>query len=189
MPQTHIIGIVGMQGAGKSYASEYIRRTYGGDHIKLSDCLSDVLKVLSLKKTRDNQINLSVILRQGFGEDIMSHATAARAKSSEGPVVLIDGIRRVEDLESFKTLPNFMLIAVEADPNVRFERQTMRREKTDDAQLTWEKFQEIEQAPTEVTIPDVLAKADKTITNNGSKEEFEAKTDELMAELGIQKKG
>jgi dephospho-CoA kinase len=185
MSPTRIIGLVGTAGAGKSHAADYIMKRYGGEHIKFSDCLSHILDKLALKKSRDNMIKLSVILRKEFGEDIMSHAVAADALTSGEPIVLIDGIRRVEDLAAFRALPNFTLLAINADPKIRFERERKRREKTDDAELTWEKFQEIERAPTEVTIPEVMAYANDTIVNEGTREEYERKIDEIMAELGI----
>ncbi len=184
----HLIGLVGTPGAGKSFASEYIMNNYGGEHIKFSDCLSHILHKLSLEKSRDNQIKLSVILRKEFGEDIMSHAVASDALTSKEDIVLIDGIRRVEDLAAFKALPSFKLIAINADAKVRFEREKNRREKTDDAELTWEKFQEIERAPTEVTIPEVMTYANYTIMNEGTKEDYEKKIDDIMTDLGVQKK-
>ncbi len=188
MPPTHLIGLVGTPGSGKSYASEYILKHYGGEHIKFSDSLTHIIKKLSLEKSRENMIKLSVILRKEFGEDIMSHAVASDALTSKEPIVLIDGIRRVEDLAAFRALPSFKIIAVNADPKIRFERQTKRHEKTDDSELTWEKFQKVEEAPTEVTIPEVMAYANYTIMNEGSREEYEQKIDEIMAELGIPKK-
>lgn len=189
MNPTHLIGLIGTPGAGKSFASKYIMKAYGGEHIKISDCLAHILHKLSLEKSRDNLVKLSVILRKEFGEDVMSHAVASDALTSKESIVLIDGIRRVGDLAAFKALLNFKLVAINADPKIRFEREKNRREKTDDAELTWEKFQEIERAPTEVTIPEVMAHAHYTIMNEGTREEYESKIDEIMADLDISKKG
>jgi dephospho-CoA kinase len=189
MSPKHLIGLVGTPGAGKSFASEYIIKRYGGEHIKFSDCLTHILHTLSLEKSRENMIKLSVILRREFGEDIMSHAVASDALTSKEDIVLIDGTRRVEDLAAFRALPNFRMIAINADPKIRYERIGRRREKTDDAELTWEEFQQTEQAPTEVTIPEVMAFANYTIMNEGTQEEYEKKIDDIMADLGIPKKG
>jgi dephospho-CoA kinase len=185
----HLIGLVGTAASGKSYASEYILKMYGGEHIKFSDSLAHVLDKLKLEKSRNNMTKLSVILRKEFGEDVMSHAVAADAFTSEESIALVDGIRRVDDLAAFRALPNFKLIAINADPKIRFERQKQRHEKTDDTKLTWEQFQKVEQTPTEITIPEVLAYANYTIMNEGTKEEYEHKIDEIMADLGIRKKG
>jgi dephospho-CoA kinase len=94
----------------------------------------------------------------------------------------------VDDLAAFRALPNFKMIAINADPKIRFEREKNRREKSDDAELTWKKFQEIEGAPTEITIPEVMAYTNFTIMNEGTKEEYEQKIDEIMTELGVAKK-
>lgn len=185
---TYLIGLVGTPGTGKSYASEYIMERYGGEHIKFSDCLAHILHKLSLEKSRENMIKLSVILRKEFGEDIMSHAVASDALTSKQSIVLIDGIRRVEDLAAFKALPSFKLIAINADPKIRFKRIKDRREKSDDAELTWEEFQQTERAPTEVTIPEVMTHADYVIMNEGTKEDYEKKIDDIIADLDVPKK-
>ncbi len=51
--------------------------------------------------------------------------------------------------------------------------------------MTWERFQAEEHAPTEVTIPGVMARAWKTIKNEGTKEEFEEAVRDMMQELGF----
>ncbi|MBD3251486.1 AAA family ATPase [Candidatus Uhrbacteria bacterium] len=188
MIPTHLLGLVGTPGAGKSHAADYIIEQYGGEHIKFSEYLSHVLHRMSLAKSRENMIKLSVILRKEFGEDIFSHAVAADALQSDRDVVLIDGIRRVEDLAAFKALPNFKLIAINADPNVRYERIRGRKEKTDDSEITWEQFLKTEQAPTEVTIPETMTYANFTIMNNGSVEDYEKQIDDIMKELDIKKR-
>lgn len=184
----HIIGIIGTAGAGKSYASTYIVEQYDAEKITFSDYLTHVLQKMALDRSRENMIKLSVILRKEFGEEILSHAVAADALRSPKRIVLIDGIRRVEDLAAFKSLPNFTFIAVDADPKLRFERMKGRHEKTDDAEMTWEAFQKTAQAPTEVTIPETMKYADYTIMNDGTLEEYQEALDDIMKRLGIEKK-
>jgi dephospho-CoA kinase len=184
---THIIGLVGTPGSGKSAVTEYIVSQYGGEQFRFSDFLSHVLQKMNLEKTRDNMIRLSVALRNEFGEDLFSHAIAAEALRSEAHLVLVDGIRRPEDLAAFRPLPNFHLIAVNADPKLRFERIKHRGEKSGEMNMSWETFLKEEQAPTEVTIPITMTYANETVMNDGSLEELRAKIDEIMQKIGIQK--
>jgi len=187
MPK-HIIGIVGTQGSGKNYISEYIMSKYGGDHFTFSNFLSHVLAKMNIPKSRENMIKLSVGLRNEFGDDLFSHAIASEALRSEAEIVLIDGIRRVGDLTAFRPMPNFTLIAVNADPKLRFERMKKRGEKAGESDMSWEKFEAEEVAPTEVTIPETMTYANHVIMNDGTKEELEMRIDEVMKEIGIGKK-
>lgn len=182
-----IIGLVGTPGAGKSFIADYILKTYGGEHIKFSEYLSHVLDKMSLQKSRENMIKLSVILRKEFGDELFSHAVASDAVRSEKELVLIDGIRRLGDLDAFTPLPSFKLIAVNADPEIRFERMKHRGEKAGETNMTWEEFQQTEKAPTEITIPETMTRANYVIMNNGTAEEAMQQVDKIMVELGIRK--
>jgi dephospho-CoA kinase len=184
----HILGVVGTQGSGKNYISEYIIAHYGGDHFTFSDFLSHVLVKMAIPKTRDNMIKLSVVLRKEFGEDLLSHAIAAESLRSQADIVLVDGIRRAGDLVAFRPLPNFTLIGVNADPKLRYERMKKRGEKAGETDMTWEQFEETEKASTELTIPEAMTFAQHVIMNDGTKEELEARIDEVMKAIGIEKK-
>lgn len=184
-----IIGLVGTPGSGKSALTEYINKAYGGVQFRFSDFLLHVLKKMNLETTRDNMIRLSVSLRNEFGEDLLSHAIAAEALQSGESLVLVDGIRRPGDLTAFRPLPNFRLIAVNADPKLRFERIKRRGEKAGEMDMSWESFLNEEKAPTEVTIPEAMTFANYVVMNDGSLEELHAKVDEIMKEIGIEKIG
>lgn len=182
-----ILGLVGTPGAGKSAVTEYIIQHYGGEQFRFSDYLAHVLQKMNLQKSRENMIKLSVILRKEFGEDLFSHAVACDAVRSDSSLVIVDGIRRPEDLAAFRPLPNFQLIAVNADPKIRYERMKHRGEKSGETNMTWEEFETTEKAPTEITIPETMTFANHVIMNDGSVEELHAKIDEIMKTIGIDK--
>ena len=188
MNPSHIIGLVGTPGAGKSFVSDYILENYGGEHVKFSDFLSHVLKKMALEKSRENMIKLSVTLRNEFGDELLSHAVASEAVRSEKDIVLVDGIRRIGDLAAFSPLPAFKLIAINADPKIRYERMKGRGEKAGETNMTWEEFETTEKAPTEITIPETMTRADYSIMNNGTAEELKEEIDKVMKEIGISKK-
>lgn len=185
---THIIGLVGTPGSGKGAVTEYILANYGGEQFHFSEYLAHVLKKMNLEKSRENMIKLSVILRKEFGEDLLSHAVASDALHSEASLVLVDGIRRLDDLAAFRALPNFVLIAVNADAKLRYERMKKRGEKAGESDMTWEEFLKEEQAPTEVTIPETMTFAQHVIMNDGTIEDLHARIDEVMDAIGISKR-
>lgn len=178
-----IIGLVGQAGCGKGTAADFLREKYGAGYIRFSGILSDILERLSVEKTRDNFIKLSESLRQTFGDDVFSYAVERAALNAKEDIVVVDGIRRLQDIVALEPLPQFKLVAIDVSPELRFERMKKRGEKASEATMTWEQFQGEEHAPTEVTIPEVMARAWRTIKNEGTKEAFEAEVARMMEEL------
>ena len=103
-------------------------------------------------------------------------------------VVVVDGIRRVDDLAALEPLPNFVLVAVEASPVTRYARILQRGEKTDEANLTRDEFQAQERRSTELTVPTVMQRATIRIDNNGTVEELKAKINDLMNQLDFKER-
>lgn len=180
-----IIGLVGQAGCGKGTMADLLQTEYGAGYFRFSAILSGILDRLALEKTREHFTALSETLRKTFGEDVLSYAIANEALHAPQDVVILDGIRRVEDIVGLEPLPLFKLVAIDADPKLRYERMKNRGEKASEKNFTWEQFLAEEQLPTEVTIPFVMKRATKTLTNNGSREEFETTVHGFMSELGF----
>ncbi len=183
--QKFIIGLCGLQGCGKGTAADLLQKEYGAGYFRFSAIMGDVLTRLGIEKSREEFIKLSECLRATFGEDIFSYAIEKDAVLAPQPIVIIDGIRRPEDIVALEPLPNFKLISIEAPAALRFERMKGRGEKVGEQNMTWEGFLADEEAPTEVTIPLVMQRATITIKNEGTREEFEEKVREMMKELEV----
>lgn len=179
-----IIGLVGRQGSGKGTAAKLLQKTYGADLYRFSAVIGDILNRLAIEKSRDNMIKMSETLRKAFGEDVFAYAVENDVMKSTAGLVVIDGIRRIEDLAALEPLPQFKLIEIAAPAKVRYERMKGRGEKSGESKMSWEEFSSQEQAPTEITIPSVAARAWKAIDNGGTPEELEQRLDAVMAELG-----
>lgn len=182
-----ILGLTGQIGSGKGYIGEYLEKHYGAELFKFSTYLSRALDVMGLEQSRDNMIHISEGLRHAFGEDALSYAVARGATKSTATIALIDGIRRPEDLAGLSPLPQFELMAVQADQKVRYERIANRGEKAEESSMTWEDFLSQEQRSTELTVPKTMTMATLQIQNNGTTEELEQQIDALMAQFGIAK--
>ena len=178
-----LVGLVGLQGCGKGTLADILVKQNGAGYFRFSAVMSDILNRLLIERNRDNFIKLSIGLRQTFGEDVFSYPLETAALNAPQDIVVIDGIRRPEDLVGLEAIPNFHLVAIEADAKLRFERMKMRGEKATEANMTWEKFLEDEQAETERTIPFAMTRATHRISNNGTREEFEAAAHELLQKL------
>jgi dephospho-CoA kinase len=187
MTPSRIIGLTGQLGSGKGSVARYLAETYGAAIFKFSTYLSRVLDVMALEQSRDNLIRVSEALRGTFGEDALAHAIARDMTIVHAPMAVVDGLRRPEDLTFLKELPTFLLVAVNATPEIRFSRIRARGEKTDEDNLSWEQFQAHEQRSPELTIPQTMKLAAHTITNNGTEQELRDQIDALMEKIGIKK--
>jgi uridine kinase len=127
---------------------------------------------------------LSSVLRQIFGEDLLERAVANRVLQcrSPSPCVVVEGIRRKVDIGNFLALPNFFLVYVEADFDVRYLRHIARNEKPGDAQMSLEQFRQLGKAEAETQIRMLQPSAHVVIQNNGTALEFAEK---LRAALSV----
>ncbi|MBD3311082.1 MAG: AAA family ATPase [Candidatus Magasanikbacteria bacterium] len=175
-----ILGFVGPLASGKGTSASYLKEKYAANTHRFSTMLRDMLDRIYLDKSRDNLIKMSEAIREKFGEDIMAKAMAGDAKKDPNNIVVIDGIRRPADIEYLSQNPDFILVAIDADIEKRYERIIKRGENADDKSKTFEEFQADHQRSTEVTIPGVMAEADENIDNNGSLQELYSQLDKLV---------
>src|SRR3989344_2822264 len=92
---------------------------------------------------------LSTALRKFFGEDLLERSVSAHIASSvsKSHIIIIEGIRRLVDIDMFmkdRSIP-FFLVYAEAASKVRYARHKFRNEKPGDDLLTYEEFLELGQ--------------------------------------------
>ena len=180
MPSKLILGFVANMAAGKGTAAKYLEEKYGAHTYRFSTMLFDLLKRIYVEPSRDNLIKMSEIVRGTFGEDTMAKVMAKDAENDKNNLIIVEGIRRMADIEHLAKLPNFILVEIFADLEKRHERLTKRREKPDDATTTLEQFKKDHHRSTEMTIPEVAGHATERIDNNGSTEELYKQLDDLI---------
>lgn len=178
-----IIGFVGQAGSGKGTAAHILQEKYGAVVFTFSDILTDILNRLFLPSSRDNLVNMSITLRQGFGQNILAKAMGRQIENSTADIVVVDGIRRLEDIEDLTTNPNFHLIEISVDPKVRFERLKKRNQKPGESEMTWEDFLAVGQKETELTIAKVAEQAPIKLNNEGDIQGLEKQLDELVSQF------
>lgn len=182
----HIIGLVGQSGCGKGTVADILTKQYGAAYSRFSAILGDILTRLHIEHSRDHFIALSNALRGNFGEDVLSYAIEKDAVMSQSPLVVIDGIRRPEDIVALEPLPFFKLVSIDVPAEMRYERMKKRGEKSGEQRMTWQEFVAQDHAPTEVTIPLVMERAWKKLDNSRSAVDLEIQVKAMMAELGYE---
>lgn len=176
-----VIGLVGETGSGKDTVANHLQEKHGARLMRFADPIKEVLGIFFEKFSKEDQQWLALEFRQRFGADILSKALRKKIENGEG-LLVVNGIRFWEDYEFIKSFENSHIIYTTLDQKLRWERTTKRKEKTDDA-VSFEKFQEIERAETEVHIPEIGAKADFTIKNEKDLEFLLAETDKIMQRI------
>lgn len=121
-------------------------------------------------------------MRDQFGNDIWAQTLKKDILADNPDIVVIDGIRYPEDLETAKTLPNFTLIAIETNADARFERLKKRNDRPGEAEIDRDTFNKQHERPTEKNISEVMKSADILIMNDGTLEELYKKIDDIVNE-------
>lgn len=183
MEKKIILGITGEMASGKDTVTKYLVERYSAKQFRFSDPLRDILDRLHLPQIRKNLAGISHALRNTFGEDILAHVIENDAQNDDHTLVVIDGIRRVSDIDLVKKLPEFTLIYVEADMARRYERLTARRQNADDPTKTYDEFKQDHLSETEISIPPLRVDAKYIINNDGSLDELKAQVDRVIEEL------
>lgn len=137
-----IIGIVGEMGSGKSTVTNYIKERYKASSYKFSDILKDILEKLSLPVTRENLIDLFLILASRFGEEVLARPMKKAVDTDTNSYIVVEGIRRPANILLLQELPHFYLIGITSDTRVRFDRIHNRHERSDDQELNYHEFLE-----------------------------------------------
>lgn len=167
-----IIGFVGDLAAGKGTACQYLKEKYKINSYRYSDMLRDILRRIYLPTERHNMQLLSTILRENFGQDLMSKVIAEDVTNDPNQIVVIEGIRRPSDIIYLEKLPDFHLVYITAEPKIRWQRLVARKENPGDAEKNFEQFLTDEQAEADRTIKELGQRAETTIVNNEDFEKF-----------------
>lgn len=166
-----IIGLTGKNAAGKGEVAKFLE-SRGFQYYSLSDMLREELKKRKLSPTRDHLTRIGNELREKYGPTVLADRTLKKLGESQNYV--IDSFRNPGEVEAFRRRPDYVLWAVVATPEVRFERIVARARENDPDTIEHFKAVEAREAhnadPNKQSIDACIQVADVEITNNGSLE-------------------
>jgi dephospho-CoA kinase len=175
------IGITGTICAGKGAVVEYFKQK-GFVHYSVREFIALEVKHRGLPLNRDNTTLVANDLRTKHYhsyiiETIFNQATAA------GKDCIIESVRALGEADFLKKQPHFVLLAVDADPKIRYNRAVSRKSELD--HVTFEKFisdeqREISPDPTKGNLLGCIKLADVVLMNNGSLEALHAQIDAVL---------
>ncbi len=176
-----IFAFFGHMGSGKGAAAAYLHETYAIPTFRYSSILRDILKRLYISDERKHIVDLSVALRQTFGNDLLGRVIKQDMATTEGSIVMLDGVRRLDDIKLFEGNPRFVLVYIDASEETRLKRMNARGENVDDANKTAEQLAKERAMDTEASIDEVVPHATVVIDNNGDFDAFKKQLDDLVS--------
>lgn len=178
------IGLTGKNGAGKGLVADYLK-TKGFAYHSLSDVIRDEIRQRGQAVTRERLIATGRELRQKNGPsalaDLILHRVDAQSQ------VIIDSIRNPYEVEALRQHDGFVLLAVDAEQNLRFHRCKERGRENDPKDLA--EFIRLENEelhntdPTAQQLLATVALANFVVMNNTSKEDCWQQVDAILTRI------
>ena len=178
-----IIGITGTIGAGKGTIVEYLIDKKEFKHFSARNFLVEEVEKRGLENNRDNLVLVANNLRQKNSPSFVADELFKRAIVS-GQNCVIESLRTEGEIDSLKKKGNFTLLAVDARPEIRYERILKRLSFTDN--VSFEKFLTDEAREMESTDPNkqnlkkCIEMADFKIDNNGTLDELNFELEKIL---------
>jgi len=172
-----IVAFTGMPGAGKTEAVN-VAREMGIKVISMGDEVRQETKKRGLEINDENLGRIADEMRKKYGKGIWAKKCLEKIK--DGNVIVIDGIRNIEEVEVFRSkIKNFILVAIHASPSTRYKRLMKRRREDDSANV--DDLKKRERRELSWGLGDVIAMADIVVINEGKLEEFKKKIKEILS--------
>lgn len=180
-----IFGLTGTNGAGKGTVAELLGNR-GYVYFSLSDALRDSLTDQGLEHSRDNLTAEGNRLRAAQGPGVLGLLTVNKLSGLDKAAV--DSIRNPAEIEALRQgCPQFLLLSVEATPEVRLARLKARNRPgdsiSDEAFWAQEKKESQDADPTRQRLAACAALADHRLDNNGTLDDLESNLEALLNRL------
>lgn len=181
-----LIGITGTDGAGKGVIVEYLVEKKGFAYYSARQLWVDEINRRGLEAKRENMRIVANDLRRQHGNDYLVAAYVEKMKEEGVENAIIESIRAIAEAETLKRHGG-ILIAIDADQRLRYERIVGRASESD--RVTFEQF--AAQEALEMNDPDpngmqkekVMQMADYTIMNNGTLDELHVQIEETLSKI------
>jgi dCMP deaminase len=177
-----IIGLTGKFAAGKGTVAEFLQAR-GFLYHSLSDVIREELSRRGTPESREHLLALGNELREADGPAAL--ALRIRDRLLDGRHHIVDSIRNPAEVDVLRGLPGFILVGVDADPKLRFDRLRARARIGDPE--TFEHFTALEAKesvsdnPLAQQLHATWDRVDVVLDNSGTLADLEAAVVRLLA--------
>ncbi len=184
-----VIGLTGTIGSGKFVVRDYLKQKFNCFYVKISDVLRNEMVKRKGRLDRKTLQDSGDEMRKKYGGHVLAKVSIDYLPRNK-ELIVIDGIRNPGEIDYLKKTfgKDFILIAVDSLPELRFER-LKQRNRADDPK-TWEEFLEIDARDQGAGQPEYgqqtrkcMEIADFSIKNDGSLEDFQTKISETVQKI------
>ncbi len=181
-----IIGITGTLGAGKGTIVEYLSQTRGFRHFSVRGYLLEEIRRRGMPENRDSMFSLANDLRAANGPSFVTDELYRQALKAGGDCI-IESIRTTGEIASLREKGNFILLAIDANPEIRYHRVVERASETD--RISFTTFLENEQRESVSTHPGIqnlracIKLADYKLYNNGTRGQLYREVEKVLGKL------
>lgn len=176
--EARLIGLTGTNSAGKGEVASFFKKK-GYTYLSLSDLIREELKKIGKEETRDNLIKMGNELREKGGHDILARRVMKKVKDKS----VIDSIRNPREVEYLRAQKNFILLAVDAPVDLRYERAT-KRGRAESASTLKEfikkEAEEMTDSEKGQQLHNCMKMADFLVINDGSLKDLHRTLEELL---------
>lgn len=180
------VGVVGQIAVGKGVLVEHLTEKLGFVSFSLSSILHEELKKKKIREfTRKTLQDMGDELRRKEGDAVLAKKAIEYLQKKGSERVVIEGIRNPGEVEFLKKNPNFVLIGVKANRELRFKRLLKRAKPWDPR--TYADFVKVDrrdlgigQGKSGQQVGKCLNYCDFILTNNKDATDFHRKVHKLM---------
>ncbi len=173
-----IIITTGLPGAGKGTLAE-VAKELGIPVLVMGDVIREEVRAQKLEPTPENMRRISKELREKEGMDVVARRMLNKLENVTSCAVLIDGVRSMCEVNVFKKVAKVIIIKIDAPFEVRLER-IKKRGRSDDKPEDLKKREQMELA---FGMKEVMEKANYTLENVGSLDDFKDEARRLLLRI------
>lgn len=187
-----IIGITGTLGAGKGTVVEYLVRQKGFAHFSVREFIAKELTARGMPVNRDTLTAMANNLRAVNSPSFIIEKLYEQAVKLDQNCI-IESIRTPGEITALRSKPHFFLLAVDADPRIRYNRIKKRNSETDQVSfstfITSEEREMHSDDPNKQNLGECIRQADHVIGNNKSMEDLQLQAEEFFRKISASTEG
>lgn len=179
-----ILGLTGNNGAGKGVAADFLKERSFAYH-SLSDVIREEITSSGQEISRERLVATGNELRGRCGPAVLAERILERLPHDRHAIV--DSIRHPAEVQALRKRRDFVLLAIDAEPRLRFERLRARGREHDPR--TYEEFLDLDAREARSAsefgqqVEGCRELADFSLRNDGSLAEFHLAVKSLVLEL------